>query len=132
MGILTDFTARGQLRQMCWVRIGFGLSVVAAPRLLARATLGSAATSGATGYAMRMWGVREAALGAITLRELAGDGPSRELVGLNAAVDAVDALATALAGRTVPWARKAPILVGALVAVGASARLLRELEEGAA
>lgn len=82
----------------CLGRIGIGSLAMAAPRRTA-AIVGAAAedVEPAFGFAMRSFGVREVAIGALTLPTLRRSPPDGRVLTLNALVDGGDAFAAAAA-----------------------------------
>lgn len=117
------------VRQLALGRIAFGVSAVAAPRRFNRGWIGSTTGDQPGARLMaRAFGVRDAAIGIITLRAL--DEGSDHLTGilqLGAVCDAVDAAATAVAFPHLPkvmrFATFAIATSAAVVGFRAAARL---------
>jgi hypothetical protein len=100
-------------------RVAVGAALTLAPSLVGRSWVGPAASAPATKVAFRAMGIRDLALGAGTLHALAAGQPARPWVALSSMSDAVDAAATALAVRRLPW--RNVVLLVAVAAGSASA-----------
>ncbi len=107
-------------------RIAFGLTLMAAPALGARAYLGSEASRPSVRFMSRIFGGRDVAIGLVQLRALRDGRPevASRALWLGAGCDALDALA-AVRGRDLPWWSR--IVVGAMgstwAVLGAAAAL---------
>ncbi|MGA3149155.1 MAG: hypothetical protein ABSF33_17025 [Acidimicrobiales bacterium] len=100
-------------------RVAVGLAAVTAPTLMARPWIGDASAGTASRLLARTMGGRDLALGIGALRALSvSDQEARPWVALGGTADAVDALATAIAFRSLPRRSRWGILaltVGAAV-----------------
>ena len=102
-------------RYFSMVRIVMGTAAVLAPAPSARSITGAGDPSGT--FITRAWGVRDAALGAATLRALDGSDAAA-LMRIGAVVDAVDGVAAVLAYKQLrPRLRAAIVLAGIGAAV---------------
>ena len=101
-------------------RVSFGAGLMLAPRLYGRVWIGSGARDDRAQVLARAVGVRDLALGAgglLALRD--GDAErARQWFAAQGVADAVDLLATVIAGRRVPRAAR---IVAASVAAGSAA-----------
>ena len=112
-------------------RVGVGAALLGAPAATGRPWLGAPAETAAGGVAVRALGVRDLALGALTLAALTGRLGSRStaatLVAAGAFCDLVDGVALLAARKEVPGAGVATgVLAVASAGLGlAAARQLR-------
>jgi hypothetical protein len=97
-------------RTMAVARVAVGAALTAAPSLTARPWVGPAASDPATKVAFRAMGVRDLALGAGALHALSRAEGARPWIALGGLSDAVDAVATLLAARRLPWRGTALLL----------------------
>ncbi len=93
---------RGLARSNAIGRGLFGAGLVIAPGLAARHWIGDDASGGGVKVVMRALGIRDLVLGAGLLWALSNDEPIHAWVTGGAAADAVDAVATAVAGDDLP------------------------------
>jgi hypothetical protein len=105
-------------RGMGWIRVGVGAALLAAPALFARAFATPLRTDTAT--AVRAAAIRDLAVGAGTVRALAGDDDDvRRWVEAGVAIDAVDFLSMLKARGMRPLARIASMATaGGATALG--------------
>jgi hypothetical protein len=90
-------------RTLAVARVAVGAALTLAPSVTARSWVGPAASDPATRVAFRAMGIRDLALGAGALHALGTGEPARPWIALGGVSDAVDALATLLAARRLPW-----------------------------
>jgi hypothetical protein len=102
------------------IRLGIGASLVVAPRFAGGIWIGETAGGKGIDVFARAVGARDVVLGARTLAAARGDAPARQWLKLGFAADAADAVATALAFRSLPRARAIamPVIAGAVAAAG--------------
>ena len=109
-------TAREVARGYGAGRVALGAGLLVAPRLLGRPWLGRTATEPAGQVVLRALGARDLIIGAIALHTVDHPDVGPRWQRTCAAADAVDALATLVARRSLPPAGSA--LVAALAATG--------------
>jgi hypothetical protein len=109
-------TAREVARGYGAGRVALGAGLLVAPRLLGRPWLGRTATEPAGQVVLRALGARDLIIGAIALHTVDHPDVGPRWQRTCAAADAVDALATLVARRSLPAAGSA--LVAALAATG--------------
>ncbi|HEX3980988.1 MAG TPA: hypothetical protein VHW93_07180 [Acidimicrobiales bacterium] len=112
--------ARRLARLVAWGRVGIGVTAIAAPTLMARPWIGAPAEDTASRLLARTMGARDLALGLGAVRALARtDQEARSWVALGGMADAIDALASLVAFRTLPritrWGIMASTVGAALV-----------------
>jgi len=100
-------------------RMAVGAALLVAPTASGRPWFGETARNPGTRVALRSLGVRDLVLGAGTYRAIASGQPARSWLQAGVAADAVDGLATVLAGRALP----APVRLG-LAVIGGGAAVL--------
>jgi len=115
-------------RLVAWGRVGIGVTALAAPTLMTRPWVGDAAEDPSVRLLARTMGGRDLALGAGALRALAGTTPeARPWVALGGLADAVDAVVTLMAFRTLPrlgrWGILASTVGAAAISLGVAASL---------
>lgn len=120
--------ARRFAHLVAWGRVGIGVTAITAPTLMARPWIGPSAEGAAARLLARTMGGRDLALGFGALRALArSDQEARPWVALGGMADAVDALASLVAFRTLPrvtrWGILASTVGAALVSFGVAASL---------
>ncbi len=111
---------------VAWGRVGIGVTALAAPTLMTRPWVGDAAEDPSVRLLARTMGGRDLALGAGALRALSGAGPeARPWVALGGVADAVDAVVTLMAFRSLPrlsrWGILASTVGAAAVSLGVAA-----------
>lgn len=122
---MSELDERELVRNLSVARVGLGAAGLLAPRMVTRTVLGRGMASRSASFLVRIWATREIALGMATLHEMDADEPSRRLVELNAAVDAVDAAAAVVAWGALPRRTRLATVVGAVAACAVSANYLR-------
>ncbi len=126
-------TARDVARLIAAVRIGAGVTLMAAPGLVTRPWIGAHSGLAGTRVMVRGLGIRDAIMGGIQLHTVDHPQVGPRWVASGALADAVDGLATLAARRDLPRVG-APVLgLGALAAAAVgllTAKALREQAEG--
>jgi len=114
---------------VAWGRVGIGLTAALAPSVMARPWIGDAADSAGARLLARTMGGRDLALGIGTLRGLAqSDRDARPWVALGGLADGVDAVATAMAFRSLPRRSRWGIAALTIGAAAVSARAASALD----
>lgn len=111
------------------VRVGIGLTLLAAPRTAARAIVGRGAESSAAAAATRMMGGRDAVLGAGAAIALAERDTGHNWLSMTALADGIDAAVLLLTPRLPLRARLTGVLAAALAV--AQLAVAKELAEAA-
>ena len=127
--VVDDSFSRPLAQLIAWGRVGLGVSAIAAPTLLARPWIGGDATSAGSRVLARTMGGRDLALGIGALRALGvSDEEARPWVALGGMADAVDAVATLIAFRTLPRRSRWGILAVTVGAAVVSTRVAATLD----
>ena len=105
------------------LRLGIGSALVVAPKFAGGIWIGETAGGKGIDVFARAIGARDVVLGAQTLAAVRAEGPSKHWLKLGFAADAADALATALAFKTLSGSRRIamPLIAGAVAAAGYTA-----------
>jgi hypothetical protein len=105
------------------LRLGIGSALVVAPKFAGGIWVGENAGGKGIDVFARAIGARDVVLGARTLAAVRGEQPSKHFLKLGFAADAADAVATALAFKSLSPARRLtmPLIAGAVAAVGYTA-----------
>ena len=114
-------------RYLSMGRIVMGVSGVLAPRTFARNIAGPAAADPAGTFVTRSWGVRDAALGFLTLEALDRDDAGG-LLRVGVVCDAVDAAAAVLAYRHLRPRMRALVVLTAATATAVGIKLAGALD----
>jgi hypothetical protein len=114
-------TPREVARALNLGRVGLGVGLVLAPRLVARGWIGAEAASPAAGVVLRAHGSRDAVIGVIALHTLDNQQVAPRYLRTAAICDVVDLWATLAARRSLP--RTGVVAVSAMAAAGALAQL---------
>jgi hypothetical protein len=126
-------TPRDVARLIAAVRIGAGVTLLAAPGTVTRPWIGAHAGLAGTRVMVRGLGIRDAIMGGIQLHTVDHPQVGPRWVATGALADAVDGLATLAARRDLPRVGGPLLGVGALAVAAAgllAARALREQAEG--
>lgn len=115
-------------RSLALGRIVIGAVAIALPGLVGRIWLGPEGGRKPAKALMRVFGVRDIALGIVTLDAIDEDRPISHLLQLGVACDSVDLVATALAGPDVPVRHKALVAILAGGAAASGIRLASNLD----
>jgi hypothetical protein len=128
-----DPTVSRPLAQLvAWGRVGIGVGAIVAPTLMARPWIGAEAGAPGSRLLARTMGGRDLALGIGALRALGvTDAEARPWVALGGMADAVDALATVMAFRTLPRRSRWGILAVTVGAAVVSTRVAEALDRPA-
>jgi hypothetical protein len=114
---------------LAYGRVGIGVALIAAPSLAGRSYLGRESSRPVVRFLLRVFGIRDLALGALTLATKDDKVMLRRLLVAGIACDAVDALAALGAGDGLPrWGRRLVLLAGSS-AVAGGALALSQLED---
>jgi hypothetical protein len=102
------------------LRLGIGAALVAAPRFAGNVWIGEGAAGRGTDVFARALGARDLLLGAQTLAAVRSEKASRHLLQQGFAADAADAVATALAFKSLTPGRRwlMPVVAGAVAFAG--------------
>ena len=105
------------------IRLGIGSALVVVPKFAGGVWIGEKAGGKGIDVFARAIGARDVVLGARTLAAVRAESPSRHFLKLGFAADAADAVATALAFKSLSPARRLamPLIAGAVAAVGYAA-----------
>ncbi len=126
---MDDTLSRPLARLVASGRVGIGVSAIAAPTLMARPWIGGDAHSTGSRLLARAMGGRDVALGIGALRALGvSDQEARPWVALGGMADAVDALATVVAFRSLPRRSRWGILAVTVAAAVVSTRVAVALD----
>ena len=126
---MDDSVERTLARIIASGRVAIGALAIAAPTLMARPWIGDASTGTGARLLARTMGGRDLALGIGALRALgASDQEARPWLALGGTADAVDALATAIAFRSLPPRSRWGILALTVTAAVASIRVAVALD----
>ena len=109
-------------RTLGYGRLGFGVAMLAAPRLSTRGWIGAEADGVGTQTVTRAFGAREVLLGFLAAHVASRPGVGKRTVAALAACDLVDLVATVAARRSLPATGVAA--VGLVAGSGAVAGLL--------
>jgi hypothetical protein len=110
--------ARTVARLYAGGRLGLGAALVAAPRVLGRPWIGSAADDAGGQVALRALGIRDALMGAVALHVVDHPQVGARWMATCAVADAVDLAATVAAGDRLPATGR--LGVAAIAASGAA------------
>ena len=125
---MENSAARTLARLIASGRVAIGAVAVVAPTLMARPWIGDVSAGTGTRLLARTMGGRDLALGIGALRALGvSDQEARPWLALGGTADAIDALATAIAFRSLPrrnrWGILALAAAGAVVSIRVSVAL---------
>jgi hypothetical protein len=114
---------------LAYGRIGLGAALILAPALTGRTYLGREASRPAVRFLLRVFGIRDLVVGALTLSTKGDKAMARQLLLAGIACDSVDAAAAFLASEGLPrWGRRL-VLLAATSAVAGGAVALSQLED---
>jgi hypothetical protein len=102
------------------IRLGIGAALVAAPKFAGGIWIGENAGGKGIDVFARAIGARDVVLGARTLAAVRSEQPARHFLKLGFAADAADAVATAMAFKSLSKSRSLtmPLIAGAVAAAG--------------
>lgn len=102
------------------LRLGIGSALLVAPKFAGSIWIGENGGGKGVDVFARAIGARDVVLGARTLSAVRAEAPARHWLKLGFAADAADAVATALAFKTLPNSRRIamPLIAGAVAAAG--------------
>ena len=105
------------------LRLGIGSALLVAPKFAGGIWIGENAGGKGIDVFARAIGARDVVLGARTLSAVRAESPSRHFLKLGFAADAADAVATALAFKSLSPGRRLamPLIAGAVAAIGYAA-----------
>jgi hypothetical protein len=109
---------------LAYGRIGLGAALILAPALIGRTYLGREASRPVVRFLLRVFGIRDLVLGALTLSTKGDKEMARRVIVAGIACDSIDALSAYLAADGLPrWGRRLVLLAATSAAAGGGVAL---------